>query len=182
MLTFSPSGPDRIISAAVSHLPWLGANGKPLSNVSEYAKYMTYVNIMFVVRCRRVLVQETDWQDQQELRCLAIVPKPWPQCSPGYGSMSDHCCVAILICFLILPGDLCNTSSQPEANAKSAFSRWTKAGMPASKLLLGLATYGYVSKSRNTRLSGSSMPSFTPGAHPRPQARLHSESRLNSVP
>lgn len=38
----------------------------------------------------------------------------------------------------------------------SAFKQWTKAGFPASKLLLGLALYGYVSKSTATKLSGSS--------------------------
>jgi chitinase len=64
-------------------------------------------------------------------------------------------------------GDLCNTSGQPQANAKAAFSQWTKAGMPASKLLLGLATYGYVSKSKKKKLSGSSASPLAPGAHPR---------------
>lgn len=39
--------------------------------------------------------------------------------------------------------------------------------MPASKLLLGLALYGYVSKSTDKRLSGSSIPQSAAGAHPR---------------
>jgi len=41
--------------------------------------------------------------------------------------------------------------------------------MPASKLLLGLALYGYVSKSTDKRLSGSSIlsPQAAGGAHPR---------------
>ena len=39
-------GPDKIISAAVDHLPWLGSNGKPLTDVAEYSKYLTFVNIM----------------------------------------------------------------------------------------------------------------------------------------
>ena len=38
--------------------------------------------------------------------------------------------------------------------------------MPASKMLLGLALYGYASKSTATKLSGSSVP----GTHSRPTA------------
>ncbi|KAJ6497640.1 glycoside hydrolase family 18 protein [Mycena sanguinolenta] len=39
-------GSSKIISAAVTDLPWLGANGKPLTDVSEYASQLTYVNLM----------------------------------------------------------------------------------------------------------------------------------------
>ncbi|KAF5329821.1 hypothetical protein D9619_009056 [Psilocybe cf. subviscida] len=39
-------GPCKIICAAVSHQPWLGSNGKPLTDVSAFAKVMDYVNIM----------------------------------------------------------------------------------------------------------------------------------------
>lgn len=46
-LTFSLARP-KIISAAVPHLPWLGSNGQPLTDVSAYAAVMDYVNIMYV--------------------------------------------------------------------------------------------------------------------------------------
>jgi len=39
-------GPCKIISAAVTHVPWLGPNGKPLTDVSAYAAVMDFVNIM----------------------------------------------------------------------------------------------------------------------------------------
>jgi chitinase len=52
-------------------------------------------------------------------------------------------------------GNLCGTSSQPQASAQAALKQWTDAGFPKSKLLLGLATYGYVSKSTRTGLTGS---------------------------
>ncbi|KAH9476845.1 Chitinase A1 [Psilocybe cubensis] len=39
-------GPCKIISAAVSHMPWLGSNGKPLTDVSAFAAEMDYVIIM----------------------------------------------------------------------------------------------------------------------------------------
>lgn len=42
----SKLGSSKIISAAVTQLPWIGSNGKPLTNVSAYTDEMTYVNIM----------------------------------------------------------------------------------------------------------------------------------------
>jgi chitinase len=42
----SKLGSSKIISAAVTQLPWLGSDGKPLTNVSAYAKEMNYINIM----------------------------------------------------------------------------------------------------------------------------------------
>ena len=40
-------GTSKIISAAVSDLPWIGSNGSPLTDVSAYAQQMTYANIMY---------------------------------------------------------------------------------------------------------------------------------------
>ncbi|KAG7087811.1 hypothetical protein E1B28_013751 [Marasmius oreades] len=54
--------------------------------------------------------------------------------------------------------DACGTSTQPQASAEAAFNQWTAAGAPASKLLLGLPLYGYVSQSSRTTLSGSFAP------------------------
>ena len=45
----SALGSSKIISAAVTPLPWLGSNGDPLTDVSAYASVMTYANIMSVV-------------------------------------------------------------------------------------------------------------------------------------
>ncbi|KAK7026409.1 hypothetical protein VNI00_015644 [Paramarasmius palmivorus] len=42
----SALGADKIISAAVPHLPWIGSNGSPLTNISAWANVMTYINIM----------------------------------------------------------------------------------------------------------------------------------------
>ncbi|KAF9446853.1 glycoside hydrolase family 18 protein, partial [Macrolepiota fuliginosa MF-IS2] len=36
----------KLLSAAVPHLPWLGTNGQPLTDVSAYAAVMDYLNIM----------------------------------------------------------------------------------------------------------------------------------------
>ncbi|KAJ7094645.1 glycoside hydrolase [Mycena belliarum] len=48
--------------------------------------------------------------------------------------------------------DACNNSSQPDGNAVAAFKAWTAAGFPASKLVLGVPAYGYLSQSNATRL------------------------------
>ncbi|KAF7974946.1 hypothetical protein HWV62_11003 [Athelia sp. TMB] len=42
----SKLGSDKIISAAVTQSPWLGPDGQPLKDVSEFTKEMTYVNII----------------------------------------------------------------------------------------------------------------------------------------
>ena len=41
---------------------------------------------------------------------------------------------------------------QPNANADSAIKTWVAAGMPANKILLGVAAYGYISSSTATTL------------------------------
>ncbi|KAG6826893.1 hypothetical protein H0H92_013999 [Tricholoma furcatifolium] len=49
--------------------------------------------------------------------------------------------------------------AKPQASAEAALAQWKAAGFPASKLLLGLPLYGYVSESSKTTLTGSLMPS-----------------------
>ncbi|KAF8076520.1 glycoside hydrolase [Lyophyllum atratum] len=44
--------------------------------------------------------------------------------------------------------DACQNSTQPEGNAAAAYDKWTSAGFPAIKLVLGLPAYGYVSASK----------------------------------
>ncbi|KAF8192629.1 glycoside hydrolase [Pholiota molesta] len=48
--------------------------------------------------------------------------------------------------------DACNNSTQPNANAVAAYNAWTAANFPASKLVLGLPSYGYISSSTATHL------------------------------
>ena len=52
------------------------------------------------------------------------------------------------------PLDICagTVSNQPEANAVNAVESWMSAGMPASKIVLGIPSYGYVSDSTATTL------------------------------
>ncbi|KAK7061836.1 MPN domain-containing protein [Favolaschia claudopus] len=48
--------------------------------------------------------------------------------------------------------DNCNNSTQPDASAEAGFRAWTAAGFLPSQLVLGVPSYGYVSKSTATRL------------------------------
>jgi chitinase len=111
-------GTCKIMSAAVTQLPWLGANGNPLTDVSAYAAQLTYVNIM-----------------NYDVWGASATPGPNAPL-----------------------GNLCGTSTQPQASAQAALAQWTAAKFPASQLVLGLPLYGYVSQSSKTVLTGSSMP------------------------
>lgn len=131
----SALGSSKIISAAVTDLPWIGSNGQPLTNVSSYAAQMTYANIMCVFFC----LNRSSFAAQTHMlyRNYDI-----------FQASSDPGPNAPL-------GNLCGTSSQPQYSAEAAFAQWTAAGFPASKLVLGLPLYGYVSQSSKTTLQDS---------------------------
>ena len=64
-------------------------------------------------------------------------------------------------------GNLCGTSSLPQYSAQAALAQRTAAGFPASKLVLGLPLYGYVSQSTKTTLQQIARPpaGFDPVAY-----------------
>lgn len=41
----------------------------------------------------------------------------------------------------------CSSAKRPDANAKGGLKAWTSAGFPANQIVLGIASYGYISKS-----------------------------------
>ncbi|CDO77188.1 Glycoside Hydrolase Family 18 protein [Trametes cinnabarina] len=114
----SALGSSKIISAAVTQLPWVGSNGQPLSNVSAYAAQMTYANIM-------------------NYDVFGASSSPGPNAPLG---------------------NLCGNSVLPQYSAQAALAQWTAAGFPASKLVLGLPLYGYVSQSTKTTLQHIARP------------------------
>ncbi|KAF9268097.1 glycoside hydrolase family 18 protein [Marasmius fiardii PR-910] len=48
--------------------------------------------------------------------------------------------------------DACKNSTVPNSSAAAGFDAWTKANFPARQLVLGLPSYGYISKSTKTHL------------------------------
>ena len=42
------SAPDLILTAAVSITPFVGPDGKPLTNVAEFAKVLDYIGSLFL--------------------------------------------------------------------------------------------------------------------------------------
>lgn len=61
----------------------------------------------------------------------------------------------------------CGDSQQPAASARAAIAAWKAANMPASKIVLGLPAYGYVSWSGATSLVHKRDQSSAPAAAPR---------------
>ncbi|KAH9939318.1 glycoside hydrolase family 18 protein [Epithele typhae] len=114
----SALGSSKIITAAVTPLPWTGSNGSALTDVSAYASVMTYANIM----------NYDTWGASS---------------SPGPNAPL---------------GNLCGNSTLPQYSAQAGLQQWTAAGFPASKLLLGLPLYGYVSQSSKTTLHEIALP------------------------
>ncbi|KAI0677694.1 glycoside hydrolase family 18 protein [Trametes maxima] len=114
----SALGSSKIISAAVTQLPWTGSNGSPLTDASAYASVMTYANIM-------------------NYDVFGASSNPGPNAPLG---------------------NLCGNSQLPQYSAQAALSQWTQAGFPASKLVLGLPLYGYVSQSTKTTLQHIARP------------------------
>ena len=55
-------------------------------------------------------------------------------------------------------GNLCGNSTLPQYSAQAGLAQWTAAGFPASKLLVGLPLYGYVSQSSKTTLQQIARP------------------------
>ncbi|QRV73087.1 chitinase [Ceratobasidium sp. AG-Ba] len=48
--------------------------------------------------------------------------------------------------------DGCHNSTQPDASASASVAAWTKAGLPANQITLGVPSYGYVQTSSASRL------------------------------
>lgn len=53
--------------------------------------------------------------------------------------------------------DACGNSSQPNANALAALRAWTAAGFAPSQLVLGVPSYGYMSRSSATHLQSRAL-------------------------
>lgn len=70
--------------------------------------------------------------------------------------------------------DACQNSTQPAANAVGAINAWTAAGIPPRQLVLGVPSYGYVSRSDATRLRQRDR-NIPPPASASPYVRVFTE-------
>ncbi|KAH9958056.1 chitinase [Russula dissimulans] len=92
-----------IISAAVSLTPFVGSDGKPISNAAGFAEELSYISIM----------NYDNWG-------------PWSNAVGPNAALDDSC------------------SPFPQGlSAKAAVEAWTKAGVAAHKIVLGVASYGH---------------------------------------
>ena len=80
--------------------------------------------------------------------------------------------------------DACKNSTQPAANAAAAINAWTAAGIPPRQLVLGVPSYGYVSRSNATRLRqrDQNMPSPPPPPPTPPYVGVLTEEGGDSGP
>ncbi|OCF38068.1 hypothetical protein I316_00292 [Kwoniella heveanensis BCC8398] len=100
---------------------------------------------------------------------ISLATQVWPFADSNGSPMSDVSAFASVIDWILImnydvwgssstPGpnaplsDGCGNSTQPLANAYAAVSSWTGAGMPASKITLGVPAYGYLQKSTASSL------------------------------
>ena len=100
---------------------------------------------------------------------ISLATQVWPFTGSDGNPLSDVSAFADVIDWILImnydiwgssstPGpnaplsDACGNSTQPLANAYAAVSSWTSAGMPASKITLGVPAYGYLQMSTATSL------------------------------
>lgn len=125
--------PGAKITAAVMTVPFADPQGNPMGDVSAFAKVLDWV----------LLMNYDAWGCKSFLKIRHVHP---------FLIDSVHHCI-LLFAASPNPGpnaplnDACRNSTQPAANAQAAVKAWTSAGFPASQLVLGVPSYGYISRS-----------------------------------
>ncbi|KAF9232667.1 chitinase [Melanogaster broomeanus] len=103
-LRSDPVGSTLTLSAATSIVPFTGATGSPLTDVSGFAEVFDYIAIMNY--------------------------DVWGSWSSAVGPNAPL-------------NDTCAAPADQMGSAVSAVKSWTAAGMPADKIVLGVASYGH---------------------------------------
>lgn len=148
--------PDAKITAATMTVPFADSNGSPRGDVSAFGKVLDWILIM----------NYDTWGCESSLHSF----------SHNDDFSSAFSVILIFTSFLVFtfarcsflqhrhelasnpPGpnaplnDGCHNSTQPHANAAAAVDTWTKAGFPASRIVLGVPSYAYISRSTATSL------------------------------
>jgi chitinase len=121
--------PTARISAAVQTTTFAGADGQPMVDVHAFADVLDWV----------LLMNYDTWGGGFCMAFLSAIPLIRLSASPTPGSNAPL-------------ADGCRNSTIPVASADAAIKAWTDAGFPLSQLVLGVPSYGYLSRSNATRL------------------------------
>ncbi|TFY66251.1 hypothetical protein EVG20_g4839 [Dentipellis fragilis] len=116
------------LSAAVSVTPFVGADGTPMTDVSEFAKVLDHIGMS----------SRPPACENRRSHFLLLLPGSSRVEVMNYdiwGSWSSS----------VGPNAPLNDTCAPtqEGSAVSAVAAWTKAGFPAAQILLGVASYGH---------------------------------------
>ncbi|KAF9503024.1 glycoside hydrolase family 18 protein [Hydnum rufescens UP504] len=123
-----------VLSAATAIVPFLNLSGTPSSDVSQFAKYLDYIEVM----------NYDVWGS-------------WSQTAGPNAPLNDSCVAK---------------PDQAVGSAVSAVAAWTKAGIPAHQIVLGVAAYGHSFAVKKADALGSgktlltSFPPFNASAQP----------------
>ena len=128
--------PNKRLSTCTTQQAYIGANGSPLTDVSAFAKVLDNILVMnYDVWGGESLL--SFHYSYYLLETDSYVYSPAASSTPGPNAPLEN---------------NCENSMQPNANMQSSIDAWTKAGMPASKILMGVPAYGYISSSSATSL------------------------------
>jgi chitinase len=111
---------DLILSAAVTDTPFLGSNGSPMSDVSGFAQVLDYIGSPSSTYMLGSPLSDKCYADVMNYDL-------WGSWSSTVGPNAPL-------------ADSCATTQQ--GSAMSAVKAWTGAGFPASKIILGVPSYG----------------------------------------
>lgn len=142
-LRTQPAGKNLYISAAVSTSPFVGSDGQPMTDVSQFAQSLDHLTIMnYDINVRASYVS------RQERTLWFVLQGQWSTSVGPNAPLDDSC------------------SNVQTGSATKAVKAWTDAGFPAGKIVLGVPAYGHsftVSPSNAVDSSGNltSNPSFT---------------------
>jgi len=114
--------PSLILSAAVQLSPFRGADGQPMSDVSEFAKVLDYIGSLFLAFPLSHLF-------------LTVSPEimnydVWGSFTPTVGPNAPL-------------NDSCAPPADQQGSAVSAVQAWSKAGFPKNQIILGVPSYGH---------------------------------------
>ena len=140
-----------VLTAAAQTVPFADAQGNPGADVRAFAQVLDWVLIMNYDTwggefCASPVARALSLTASLRLRLRSLSPPVLPLPVFVGVAASDP------------PGpnaplsDQCGNSTQPAASALAALRAWTGAGFPAAQLVLGVPSYGYVSRSSASRL------------------------------